>query len=101
MKPMPFKSDVTPETVRDLATLSDATLNSFINSFTADANAAFAEHLRLWSVVRRLIERDIVNGAPACEIAKAVALLQEGEGKCYDLYQPRQSALSRLDDEYM
>lgn len=40
-------------------------------------------HQEKWNIVRKLIERDIVNGAPALDIAKAVSLLQQGENTIY------------------
>ncbi|EPT1453067.1 hypothetical protein ACVOZ6_004722 [Escherichia coli] len=47
---------------------------------------ATVEHIRLWSIVKKLIERDIIEGRPAKEIAEAVHLLQSGEAAAFGLY---------------
>ena len=100
MSTEPFIPEVAPDTLRDFTSMPDHLLQDYIHTFTAQANAAYMEHIRLWEVVGKLIERDIVNGASALEIAQAVALLQAGQAKCYDLYLLRGSSLTRREEEH-
>lgn len=47
---------------------------------------AMKDHRDKLEIVRKLIERDIVNGRPAVEIAQAVLFLQRGENMIYEMY---------------
>ncbi|EGG9814439.1 hypothetical protein ID007_004300 [Salmonella enterica] len=80
------QAHVTTETLRSFGTMSEEELQEYANVFQIESIGAYNEHKRLWQVVKKLIERDIVNGAPAHQIAQAVDLLQRGEGRCFDLY---------------
>lgn len=77
---MDLKEEALPP---DSTVFNDEAVDVFIRGGVAAAN----EHLRLWGVVRKLIERDIVNGKPTSEIAKSISLLQAGEAAYYNLYQ--------------
>ncbi|WP_370621738.1 hypothetical protein NMD10_27860 (plasmid) [Citrobacter portucalensis] len=65
---------------------SDEQKNAY-DTYLTESNEAWNEHRRLWRVLRKLFEQDLVSGrCTTLELAETLDLIQRGEGRSFDLY---------------